>query len=25
MLLFVVLLVFSYYYIKVYDKMQGEF
>lgn len=25
MLLFVVLLVFSYYYIKVYDKIQGEF
>ncbi len=25
MLLFVVLLVFSYYYIKVYDKLQGEF
>ncbi|RDI71951.1 carbohydrate ABC transporter permease [Halopelagius longus] len=25
MILFVVLLVFSYYYIKVYDKIQGEF
>jgi multiple sugar transport system permease protein len=24
-LLFLVLLVFSYYYIKVYDKVQGEF